>query len=140
MIRRRYSDLIKLPTIKERYEYLKLDGAVGEATFGFDRYLNQRFYRSKEWRQLRDQIIVRDNGCDLAMPDDAYSIRGSIIVHHMNPVSIEDLIKKIDDILDPEYLVCVSDKTHRAIHYGDESGLPLTKFVERVPGDTCLWR
>lgn len=137
---RRYSELIRLPTIQERYEYLKLDGAVGEATFGFDRYLNQKFYTSKEWRRFRDAIIVRDNGCELAMPDEDYSIRGLIIIHHMNPVTVDDIVKKLDIIMDPEYVVCVSDRVHRAIHYGDISALPKTKFVERVPGDTCLWR
>lgn len=135
-----YSELILLPTIRERYEYLKLPGVVGAETFGFDRYLNQKFYKSKEWREIRDYIIVRDNACDLAMPNEDYSIFGKLIIHHMNPISPKDIQAKLSDILNPEFLVCTSDKTHRAIHYGDDSMLPSTAFVERRPGDTCLWR
>lgn len=138
--KRTYSELILLPTAAERFQYLKLNGMVGSSTFGFDRYLNQIFYRSKEWKRVRNDVIIRDNGCDLAMNDDDYLIHDEIIVHHMNPISINDLENHSFDILNPEYLVCVSPDTHRAIHYGDESLLRSVTFEERKPGDTCLWR
>lgn len=135
---RTYSELITLPTFEERFRYLKLDGRVGEDTFGFDRYLNQRFYRSEEWKQIRREVIVRDGGCDLAIPDRA--IFGRIIVHHMNPVSLSDLDGNEKYILDPEYLITTFKLTHDAIHYGDESLLMESEPIVRTEGDTCLWR
>ena len=135
---RTYSEMIKLGTFKERFNYLSLDGVVAEETFGFDRYLNQKFYRSREWRQLRNQIIVRDNGCDLAM--DGYDIFDQVIIHHMNPIRSQDIIQVTDFLTNPEYLVCVSKLTHNAIHYGDETLLPSNELVERKSNDTCPWR
>ena len=134
---RTYSELIKLPTFEERFDYLRLDGVVGKDTFGFDRYLNQQFYRSSEWKRIRNQVIVRDNGCDLGI--DEYEIHGRILIHHMNPISIEDLQYMSDLLMDPEYLICVSHRTHNAIHYGDES-LIVTAPIERSQNDTCPWR
>lgn len=135
---RTYSELIKLPTFFERFRYLKLSADVGVDTFGYDRYLNQQFYKSATWRQLRSQIITRDMGCDLAHPD--FEIGGSIIVHHLNPITKSDVLEHSDYLLDPEFLVCVSDNTHKAIHYGDESLLLDTEPVIREPFDTCPWR
>ena len=132
-----YSELITLPTFEERYRYLKLGGKVGEETFGFDRYLNQKFYRSEEWRQLRNFVIVRDGGCDLAI--DGREIHGRILVHHMNPLRKEDVVNKTKFLLDPEYLICTIKNTHDAIHYGDES-LLITAPIERTKFDTCPWR
>lgn len=117
-----YTELTRLPTFQERFEYLKLDGSVGIETFGFDRYLNQFFYNSKEWKRLRNEIIVRDKGCDLAC--DGYEIQGNIIIHHMNPITPEDIINRNDDLLNPEYLISTVLNTHNAIHYGDSSLLP----------------
>lgn len=135
---RTYSELITLPTFEERYRYLKLDGLVGKETFGFDRYLNQYFYqKSRKWKSARDYVIVRDNGCDLAM--EGHEIYGKIIVHHMNPITIEDLEKESDILLDPEFLVCTMLTTHNAIHYGDE-GLLVTAPIERTRFDTCPWK
>ena len=134
---RTYSELMSLPTFEERYRYLKLNGRVGEDTFGFDRYLNQVFYTSDEWRSLRNQIIVRDNGCDLGIAD--RKIYGKIIIHHMNPITKEDILKRSDYLLNPEYLITTVDSTHKAIHYGDESKLVLPP-VERRKNDTCPWR
>ena len=134
---RTYSELIKLPTFEERFDYLRLDGVVGKDTFGFDRYLNQQFYRSSEWKRIRNQVIVRDNGCDLGI--DEYEIHGRILIHHMNPISIEDLQCMSDLLMNPEYLICVSHRTHNAIHYGDES-LIVTAPIERSQNDTCPWR
>ena len=134
---RTYSELIQLPTFKERFDYLRLDGVVGKDTFGFDRYLNQQFYRSSEWKRIRNQVIVRDNGCDLGI--DEYEIHGRILIHHMNPISIEDLQYMSDLLMNPEYLICVSHRTHNAIHYGDES-LIVTIPIERSQNDTCPWR
>lgn len=138
MITRSYSELVTIPTFKERYEYLKLNGRVGEETFGFDRYLNQRFYKSSEWRRLRNEIILRDSGCDLGMED--REIQGTIIIHHMNPVSVEDLMYHIGHVMNPDFLICTSLTTHNAIHYGDESLLLRDDVVERKPYDTCPWR
>ena len=132
-----YSELITIPTFEERYEYLRLDGIVGKATFGYDRYLNQILYTSREWRRFRDDIIIRDMGCDLAIPGFEIPVRA--IVHHINPITLEDFMNTSDDIFDPENLVCVSFNTHQAIHYGDASLLPELP-VERRPNDTCLWR
>ena len=132
-----YSELITIPTFEERYRYLRIGGKVGEETFGFDRYLNQIFYKSDEWLELRDYVIVRDNGCDLALPD--RDIKGRIIVHHMNPITKEDILRKSKYLLDPEFLVCTIKSTHDAIHYGDED-LLLKGPVERTMYDTCPWR
>lgn len=133
-----YSELIALPTFEERYRYLRLRGRVGEDTFGFDRYLNQLFYqRSQEWKKIRDQVIIRDNGCDLGIEDRA--IYGRILVHHMNPISLRDLERKSDILLDPEFLISTSHNTHNAIHYGDEK-LLIQSPVERIKNDTCPWR
>lgn len=134
---RTYSELITLPTFKERYEYLRLGGRVGEDTFGFDRYLNQAFYKSEEWRSIRDHVITRDNGCDLGM--EGHEIFGRILIHHMNPIRKEDIINRSDILLNPEYLICTIKNTHDAIHYGDESLLVIAP-VERRKNDTCPWR
>lgn len=137
MIIRTYSELITLPTFEERYQYLKLGGRVGEDTFGFDRYLNQIFYRSPEWRSIRDQIIIRDNGCDLGI--EGREIYGRILIHHMNPISVDDIVKRSELLLNPEYLICAVKSTHDAIHYGDESSLILDPVV-RTKNDTCPWK
>ena len=134
---RTYSELITLPTFEERYRYLRLGGRVGEETFGFDRYLNQIFYTSNEWRDVRDYVIIRDGGCDLGMAD--REIFGKILVHHMNPIRQEDILRRSKFLLDPEYLICTVKNTHDAIHYGDESLLILPP-VERTKYDTCPWR
>lgn len=134
---RTYSELIQLPTFEERFRYLKLDGLVGKDTFGFDRYLNQEFYRSKEWKEVRDFVIVRDNGCDLGM--DGYEIAGRIYIHHMNPITVNDIVHSSDFLLNPDYLICVSHNTHNAVHYGDED-LLVTAPVERRKNDTCPWK
>ena len=135
---RTYSELSKLRTFKERYEYLKLSSVVGEDTFGYDRYLNQQFYKSMAWKRVRDQVIIRDNGCDLGI-DDRY-INSRIYVHHMNPITKSDIINLTDYLLNPEYLICVSKNTHDAIHYGSEELLYTNYMVERRPNDTCPWR
>ena len=134
---RTYSDLIQLPTYKERFEYLKLLGEVGKDTFGFDRYLNQNFYKSPIWRKIRNEVILRDNGCDLSHQD--FPIAGKIIIHHMNPVDTDDIVYQREVLLNPDYLVCVSHATHNAIHYGDVELLP-SDPIERKPNDTCPWR
>lgn len=126
-----YSELVRLSSFEDRFRYLKLRGKIGEDTFGFDRYFNQKFYRSYEWKQIRDQVIVRDGACDLGIPD--REIFGKVIIHHMNPFRVEDLTgDAAEDLLNPEYLICVSHETHNAIHYGDESILPEV-YVERPP-------
>lgn len=132
-----YSELITLPTFKERFEYLKLDGAVGTDTFGYSRYLNQMFYSSKEWKALRDYIIVRDDGCDLATP--GFTLTGRILIHHINPITIEDLRTNAACVLDPENLIATCKRTHNAIHYGNEFNVP-GEIAERKPGDTCPWK
>lgn len=132
-----YSELIQLPTFKERYDYLQIKGQVGESTFGFDRYLNQIFYKSPEWKRVRDYVIARDNGCDLGIED--RPIYGRILIHHMNPITQRDIYRRQDEILDPEFLIAVSHVTHNAIHYGDESML-FIDLVERTANDTCPWR
>lgn len=135
---RTYSELIKFTTLEERYNYLRLGGRVGEETFGFDRFINQYFYqRCKEWKEVRNYVIVRDNGCDLGLEE--YEIPGLILVHHMNPISLEDIEHKTDFLLNPEFLISTSLNTHNAIHYGDASRLP-QPLVERRPFDTCPWR
>lgn len=133
-----YSQVIQLPTFEERFRYLKLTGRVGEDTFGFDRHINQRFYKSKEWLRIRDFVIVRDNGCDLGIRD--REIQGRIIIHHMNPIRVNDIIDASDYLLNPEYLICISDITHKAVHYGDESLIISSSLVERTMNDTCPWR
>ena len=133
---RTYSELIRLPTFIERFEYLKLKGQVGNETFGFDRYLNQQFYHSREWKTVRDYVITRDFGRDLAK--EGYEIYGKIYIHHMNPITQMDIVRSHVSMIDPEFLVCVSHGTHNAIHYGDTS-LLITEPVERKPGDTSLW-
>ena len=135
---RRYSELIQLSTFEERFHYLKLHGVVANETFGFDRYLNQRFYKSKEWKQIRDFVITRDNGCDLGCPE--APISGPIYIHHMNPMSLEDIENNPESLLDPEYLICVSFDTHNALHYSDDSVLHKYDFVDRRPGDTTPWK
>ena len=132
-----YSELITLPTFEERYEYLRIGGRVGEETFGFDRYLNQIFYKSKEWLSIRDQVIARDNGCDLGIP--AREIHRRILIHHMNPITVEDILNRSDFLLNPEYLICTVKNTHDAIHYGDENLLNKDP-IERTKNDTCPWR
>lgn len=132
-----YTDLMKLKTFEERYNYLKLDGQVGQETFGFERHLNQGFYRSEEWKRIRDQVIIRDNGCDLGMK--GYEMYDNIIIHHMNPIGIQDVLDRSDFLVDPEYLICTRHSTHNAIHYGDASQL-VTAPVERTPNDTCPWK
>lgn len=134
---RTYSELITIPTFEERYAYLKLSGKVGEETFGFDRYLNQIFYKSPEWRSIRNHVIIRDCGCDLGIED--REIPGRILVHHINPIHVEDITKRSEWILNPEYLICTSKNTHNAIHYGDDS-LLITDPIERSKNDTCPWR
>lgn len=133
---RRYSELRRLDTFEDRFEYLKLRGGVGEKTFGFERYLNQQFYRSAEWKRTRQIVIARDNGLDLGF--DGYEIYDRIIIHHMNPMTIEDVESGSEDILNPEYLITTTHMTHNAIHYGDISLLP-KPIIVRQPGDTKLW-
>lgn len=133
---RTYSELIRLKTFVERYEYLKLDGRVGVDTFGYDRYLNQRFYHSSEWRSVRDYVIARDMGRDLAM--EGYEIYGKIYIHHLNPITQMDIVYSNADMMDPEFLVCTTHNTHNAIHYSDAS-LLITMPIERKPNDTCPW-
>lgn len=133
-----YSELSQLETFEERFEYLRLDGIVGKDTFGFDRIFNQKFYRSEEWKQVRDFVIVRDNGCDLGV--EGHEIFGNrIIIHHMNPISIDDIKHSTRNLLDPEYLITTIHRTHNAIHYGDEDQL-IKAPIERVRNDTCPWR
>lgn len=134
-----YSELVKLPTFLERYRYLKLNGKVCEETFGYNRYLNQILYTSKEWRQLRPYIIDRDKACDLACP--GYDIFGkqNIFIHHINPITLKDINDRNPIIFDPENLICVTKSTHDAIHYGDESHLPIV-LTERKPNDLCPWK
>ena len=134
---RTYSELITLSTFEERYKYLQLSSSIGEETFGFDRYLNQNFYRSKEWKRIRDFVIIRDNGCDLGIED--RTIYGKIIIHHMNPIRTKDIQDVSDYLLDPEYLICTTHQTHNAIHYGDEN-LLVRNPIERTANDTCPWR
>lgn len=137
MMIRTYTELQKFKTFKERFEYLMLNGVVGEETFGFDRWLNQTFYRSIEWKKIRDEVIVRDSGCDLGI--EGREIYGRILIHHMNPITTTDLIERTDILLNPEFLICTTHITHNAIHYGDESLLQ-TEPIERKPNDTCPWR
>lgn len=134
---RTYTELMKLKTFEERYRYLKLVARVGEETFGFDRYLNQQFYHSQEWKSIRNEIIIRDSACDLGIIGREMS--KGIIIHHMNPITKDDLVHQTDFLLNPDYLICTSKKTHSAIHYGDES-LLFDSLTERTKDDTCPWR
>lgn len=135
---RTYSKLVKFSSFEERYRYLRLNGIVGEETFGFDRFINQYLYqRSQKWKRIRDQVIIRDNGCDLGV--EGYDIRGSIIVHHMNPITLEDIERESEFVFDLEYLISTTHNTHNAIHYGDES-LLIKAPIERTRNDTCPWR
>ena len=134
---RTYSELITLPTFEERFKYLQLNGQVGESTFGFDRYMNQVFYRSQKWKSIRDFVIIRDCGCDLGV--EGYDIHGKIIIHHMNPFSMRDIETESDFLLNPDFLICTTHNTHNAIHYGDEN-LLVTAPIERTKNDTCPWR
>lgn len=133
---RSYSQLKRIESFEDRFEYLKLVGEVGRATFGFDRWINQTFYTSHEWKSVRQHVILRDNGCDLGVH--GYEINGALLIHHINPMESDDIVHGESWILDPEYLITTTQRTHNAIHYGDRS-LLLTKFVERKPGDTKLW-
>ena len=132
-----YSELITLHTFEERYQYLRLGGQVGKETFGYDRYLNQRFYKDQEWLRVRDEVIIRDNGCDLGVP--GREIGSRILVHHINPINIEDVINRPWVLLDPNNAICTCHNTHNAIHYGNISLLP-TMPIERTKNDTCPWR
>ena len=134
---KRYSELVSLPTFEERYRYLRLSGRVCEETFGFERYLNQVFYRSPEWRRIRDEVILRDCGCDLACK--GREIFGQVIIHHMNPINARDIRDRSDFLLNPEFLICTTPGTHQAIHYGDESLLIIAP-VTRARNDTCPWK
>lgn len=134
---RTYTELIQIPTFKERYEYLRLRSSVGLDTFGFDRYLNQRFYHSAEWKRIRRDIIIRDEGRDLAMP--GYELTDNIIIHHMNPIEQKDIVDFTEFLCNPEYLVCTSKRTHDAIHFGDET-LLTSLPIERSLNDTCPWK
>lgn len=131
-----YSELIQFDSFEDRFKYLRLGGSVGESTFGFDRYLNQQFYRSSLWQRVRNDVIVRDLGCDLGVP--GYEINGSLLVHHINPMTADDILHNEEWIINPEYLITTTNDTHNAIHYGDISLLK-KPFVERRPGDTKLW-
>lgn len=139
MMIRTYTELIQFPTFLERYRYLRLGGQIGRETFGADRWINQDFYLSREWKDIRQEVIARDLG-DLAIPDQGFGSRETIYVHHMNPITIDDIRNHSEFLLDPEYLIACSYDTHSAIHYGDESFLHLVEFVRRTPNDTCPWR
>lgn len=132
-----YTELSKLNSFEERYRYLQLGGSVGKDTFGFDRYLNQIFYRSQKWKHIRDQVIIRDNGCDLGV--EGYEIHGRILIHHMNPITLRDIEQESDFLLNPEFLISTTHNTHNAIHYGDED-LLIKVPLERTQFDTCPWR
>lgn len=137
MIIKTYKELSRLKTFEERFDYLKLSGQVGESTFGFDRYLNQMIYQSYRWKKVRNEVILRDNGCDLGIED--YEIQGKILIHHINPITIEDAENDSDIVYDPQFLICVSPTTHNAIHFGDSSLLPKGPIV-RYANDMCPWR
>ena len=134
---RTYSELITIPTFKERFKYLRLEGSVGIETFGYDRYLNQILYNSPEWKRCRQDIIIRDNGCDLAY--EGYEIHGRILIHHINPITVDDILKRRSIVFDPENLIVTTHNTHNAIHYGDDN-LLMSEPIERCINDTCPWR
>lgn len=133
-----YSDLIKMNSFEDRFNYLALHGRVGQDTFGYERYLNQMIYKNSKWRALRDQIIIRDGGCDLAL--EGYDIHDKIYIHHMNPITVEDIENNSEYLWNPEFLICVSFSTHNAIHYGDNSYLTRNQVIERRPNDTIPWK
>lgn len=134
-----YSELIRIPTFEERYQYLRLHGSVGEETFGFRRWFNQEFYHSDKWKRFRDQIIIRDSGCDLAL--DGFEIYDSIIIHHLNPITYDDILNQNPCVFDPDNVVCTKLSTHNAIHYGENETLLSKIFpVERTRNDTCPWK
>lgn len=136
---RTYSELVLLPTFKERFMYLKIGGRIGQETFGFDRVFNQKFYTSLEWKHVRDFVVARDLGCDLGV--EGFDIRGSrFVIHHMNPITLEDFESRSDILLDPEYLITTTHRTHNAIHYSDDSILKGFEIIERKPNDTCPWK
>ena len=135
---RTYGELIKIENFLDRYEYLKLNGSVGQETFGFDRWLNQIFYRSPEWKHIREEVIIRDDGCDLGIRD--RPIGGRIYVHHMNPIDVKSIVERKSILLNPDFLICCSHNTHEAIHYGNSDILLPDKFVERKPNDTIPWK
>lgn len=134
---RTYSELMTFSSFKDRYQYLRLNGSIGESTFGFDRYINQKFYRSAEWKHIRNYVIVRDNGCDLGV--EGYEIHEKILIHHMNPIALTDIQNASEYLLNPDYLISVALATHNAIHYGDETLLIRAPTVRR-PNDTCPWK
>lgn len=134
---RTYSELMRFSSFEDRYQYLRLNGSIGEITFGFDRYVNQKFYRSAEWKQIRNHVILRDNGCDLGV--EGYEIHEKILIHHMNPIALSDIQNASDYLLNPNYLISVTLATHNAIHYGDET-LLIRAPTERRPNDTCPWK
>lgn len=134
---RTYSELITIPTFEERYNYLKLNGIVGKETFGYDRYLNQLLYRSSDWRSFRDRIIIRDNGCDLAC--EGFELQSRIIIHHIDPITVEDILNKHPKVFDPENVVSTSHNTHLAIHYGDKNLISIGP-INRYKNDTCPWK
>ena len=136
--KRCYSELIKIKSYSDRFKYLQMNASIGYETFGFERYLNQTFYKSDEWKEIRRQVIIRDEGCDLA--DQFHPIHNKIIIHHMNPITEQDILNRNPIILNPEYLICVSLRTHNAIHFGDESYIRDREIVERRPNDTCPWK
>lgn len=135
---RTYEELITFPTFEERFNYLRIKGKVGEETFGYDRYVNQMFYRSKEWKRIRDIVILRDNGCDLGV--EGYDIYDKVLIHHMNPIQLDDIKNTSKNLMDPRYLISVSFNTHQAIHYGTALGDLITMPHERRPNDTCPWK
>ena len=137
MMMKTYSELILLPTFAERFQYLKLKGAVGKETFGKSRYLNQLLYRSPEWKKVRRDVIIRDGGCDLGVAD--CPIDGRVYIHHMNPITEDDILNRNPKIFDPDNLISVSFRTHQAIHYGSDKMMKELEFIERTPGDTKLW-
>lgn len=134
---RSYRELKRLKTFEERFKYLRLRGSVGEATFGYDRHLNQMLYKSREWKSVRQKVILRDEACDLGIP--GYDIESMILIHHMNPITVKDIEHGNEDVFNPDFLICTTQNTHRAIHFGDESLLPKPPIVRR-PNDTTLWR
>lgn len=138
MNKKTYSELIQIPTFIERYRYLRLGGKAGELTFGNERYLNQILYKSPEWKKVRREVIIRDEGLDMGV--DGYSIRGIPIIHHINPITVEDIVDRNEKVFDMENLITVSRRTHNAIHYGDEELLTIDELIERRPNDTIPWR
>lgn len=137
---RTYDELVSIGTYLERYRYLRLGGRVGDETFGYDRWINQQFYRSREWKDLRNELIARDFGCDMACVGHEFAPSDRIVIHHMNPITVRDIANRSEYLMDPQYLICVSNDTHNAIHYGNEDFLMVPEFVVRRPNDTSPWR